>query len=83
VGGIVTSGQSILTIGNVAGVSIPLAKQVKDPGLDMKAVLRLPPHHWVSIKVMVRVTPTATLLQPFYGPMDFVPDYPGGPVPER
>jgi len=24
-----------------------------------------------------------TILQPFYGPLDFVRDYPGEPVPER
>jgi len=26
---------------------------------------------------------TDTTLQPFYGPVDFVQDYPGEPVPER
>jgi len=29
------------------------------------------------------ITTTTTTLQPFYGSLDFVWDYPGEPVPER
>jgi len=31
----------------------------------------------------VRNKEANVLLQPFYGPLDFVLDYPGEPVPER
>jgi len=34
-----TSGQSILAIGCIVGVDIPLGKQVNDPGLDVEAAL--------------------------------------------
>jgi len=29
------------------------------------------------------VSALINILQPFYGPLDFVRDYPGKPVPER
>jgi len=37
------NGKRILAIGSIAGVDIPLGKQVKDAGLDVEAELVFPP----------------------------------------
>jgi len=46
-----TSGQRILAIGCIAGVYIPLGKQVKDDGLDVEAVLVFPPCRQDRVRV--------------------------------